>query len=80
MVPAPTSVELASELEDASQELETSRAQLQSEARFRAALEAHPGILLVIEPSGNVGYANDQALRSLGYDGEGIRQVGLALR
>ena len=69
---------LASELEDASHELETSRAQLQSEARFRAALEAHPGILLVIEPSGKVGYANDQALRSLGYDGEEIRQVGLA--
>ena len=34
---------LASELEDTSHELATSRAQLESEARFRAALEAHPG-------------------------------------
>ena len=58
---------LESELEDASHELEFSRAQLESEARFRAALEAHPGILLVIEPDGRVGYANGQALRSLGY-------------
>ena len=58
---------LASELEDASQELATSRAQLESEARFRAALEAHPGILLVVEPNGRVGYANGQALQSLGY-------------
>jgi len=64
---------LASELEDASLELATSRAQLASEARFRAALEAHPGILLVIEPDGLVGYANGQALRSLGYSAEGIR-------
>jgi PAS domain S-box-containing protein len=69
---------LASELEDASHELATSRAQLESEARFRAALEAHPGILLVIEPSGRVGYANAPALTSLGYDAEGIREVGLA--
>ena len=53
---------LESELEDASHELEFSRAQLESEARFRAALEAHPGILLVIEPDGRVGYANGQAL------------------
>ena len=57
---------LASELEDASQELATSRAQLESEARFRAALEAHPGILLVVDPDGRVGHANDQALESLG--------------
>jgi hypothetical protein len=56
---------LASELEDASQELATSRAQLESEARFRAALEAHPGILIVTEPDGRIGYANGQALRSL---------------
>ena len=55
---------LESELEDASHELEFSRAQLQTEARFRAALEAHPGILLVIEPDGRVGYANGQALQA----------------
>ncbi len=66
---------LASELEDASQELATSRAQLESEARFRAALEAHPGILLVIEPNGRIGYANGQALQSLGYDPRQIRRT-----
>jgi PAS domain S-box-containing protein len=65
---------LASELQDASQELATSRAQLESEARFRAALEAHPGILLVIEPDGRIGYANGQALRSLGYTPAQIRR------
>lgn len=64
---------LESELEDASHELEISRVQLQSEARFRAALEAHPGILLVIEPDGRVGYANGQALDSLGYSADEIR-------
>ena len=69
---------LESELEDASHELATSRAQLESEARFRAALEAHPGILLVIEPGGRIGYANGQALRSLGYDANAIRRVGLS--
>lgn len=65
---------LASELEDASQELATSRAQLESEARFRAALEAHPGILIVTEPDGRIGYANGQALRSLGYSASEIRK------
>jgi len=65
---------LASELEDASQELATSRAQLESEARFRAALEAHPGILIVTEPDGRIGYANGQALRSLGYSATEIRR------
>jgi PAS domain S-box-containing protein len=64
---------LESELEDASHELEFSRAQLESEERFRAALEAHPGILLVIEPDGRVGYANGQALHSLGYSAAEIR-------
>jgi PAS domain S-box-containing protein len=64
---------LVSELEDASHELATSRAQLESEARFRAALEAHPGILLVFEPGGRVEYANGQALRSLGYSATQIR-------
>ena len=68
---------LESELEDASHELEFSRAQLESEARFRAALEAHPGILLVIEPDGRVGYANGQALRSLGYSADEIRGLSL---
>ena len=65
---------LASELEDASQELATSRAQLESEARFRAALEAHPGILIVVEPDGRIGYANGQALQSLGYTPTQIRR------
>jgi PAS domain S-box-containing protein len=69
---------LASELEDASQELATSRAQLESEARFHAALEAHPGILLVMEPDGHVGYANEHALRSLGYTATEIRQRHLS--
>src|SRR5207342_2696567 len=68
---------LASELEDTSQELATSRAQLESEARFRAALEAHPGILLVLDPEGRVGHANDQALRSLGYESADIEDVTL---
>jgi PAS domain S-box-containing protein len=68
---------LASELEDASQELATSRAQLESEARFRAALEAHPGILLVVEPNGRIGYANGQALESLGYVPAQIRRSSI---
>jgi PAS domain S-box-containing protein len=69
---------LESELEDTSHELAMSRAQLESETRFRAALEAHPGILLVIEPNARVGYANAPALSSLGYDADAIRTVGLA--
>jgi PAS domain S-box-containing protein len=69
--------ELESELEDASQELAASRAQLESEARFRVAMEAHPGILLVVEPDGTVGYANEQALRSLGYTAAEIRRRSL---
>ena len=68
---------LASELEDASHELATSRAQLESEARFRAALEAHPGILLVVEPSGRIEYANGHALRILGYSPAHIRRCSL---
>jgi PAS domain S-box-containing protein len=68
---------LASELEDASHELATSRAQLEGEARFRAALEAHPGILLVAEPGGRIGYANGQALASLGYGASEIRKRGI---
>jgi PAS domain S-box-containing protein len=70
--------ELESELQDASQELAMSRAQLESEARFRVAMEAHPGILLVIEPDGTVGYANEQALRSLGYTAAENRRRSLA--
>ena len=69
---------LATVLEDTSQELATSRAQLESEARFRAALEAHPGILLVTDPGGRVGYANEQALRSLGYSADEIQDLTLA--
>jgi PAS domain S-box-containing protein len=69
---------LESELESASQELEESRAQLESEARFRVALEAHPGILLVVDPDGSIGYANEQALSSLGYDRESIQAVRLS--
>jgi PAS domain S-box-containing protein len=69
---------LANELEDASLELASSRAQLEGEARFRAALEAHPGILLVMEPDGRVGYANEQALQSLGYTASEIRQQRLS--
>ena len=69
---------LATVLEDTSQELATSRAQLESEARFRAALEAHPGILLVMDPGGRVGYANEQALRSLGYSATEIQDRTLA--
>jgi PAS domain S-box-containing protein len=69
---------LESELESASQELEESRAQLESEARFRVALEAHPGILLVVDPDGSIGYANEQALASLGYDRESIKTTRLS--
>jgi PAS domain-containing protein len=68
---------LASELEDASHELATSRAQLESEARFRTALEAHPGILLVLEPNGRIGYANGEALRSLDFGPGEIRRLWL---
>ena len=70
--------ELASELEDASHELAESRAQLEGEARFRVALEAHPGILLVIDPDGRIGYANQLALQSLGYTREEIATVRLS--
>lgn len=69
---------LASELEDASHELAESKAQLEGEARFRVALEAHPGMLLVVDPDGRIGYANEQALASLGYTREEIGSVHLA--
>jgi PAS domain S-box-containing protein len=68
---------LESELQDTSHELAESRAQLEGEARFRVALEAHPGILLVVDPDGLIGYANEQALRTLGYDRDEIRTVPL---
>ena len=59
---------LATVLEHTNQELATSRARLESEARFPAALEAHPGDPPRHGPRrGRVGYANEQALRSLGY-------------
>lgn len=69
---------LASEIDDTSQELATSKAQLEDEARFRAALEAHPGILLVVEPGGRIGYANGQAIESLGYSAAEIRERRLS--
>ena len=56
---------LESVLEDQSHELAESQARLDDEARFRVALEAHPGILLVVDPDGRIGYANAQALQSL---------------
>jgi PAS domain S-box-containing protein len=68
---------LETELEDTSHELAESKALLEGEARFRVALEAHPGILLVVDPDGLIGYANEQALRTLGYDRNEIRTVPL---
>ncbi len=68
---------LESELDSTSHELAESRAQLEGEARFRVALEAHPGILLVVDPDGLIGYANEQALSTLGYDRDEIRTVPL---
>jgi PAS domain S-box-containing protein len=68
---------LESELQDTSHELAESRAQLEGEARFRVALEAHPGILLVVNPDGLIGYANEQALRTLGYAPNDIRKLPL---
>jgi PAS domain S-box-containing protein len=68
---------LEHELEDRSHELAESQARLDEEARFRVALEAHPGILLVVDPDGRIGYANAQALRSLRYVPDDIRRVSL---
>ena len=68
---------LESVLEDQSQELAQSQARLDEEARFRVALEAHPGILLVVDPDGRIGYANAQALHSLRYVPDQIRSVHL---
>jgi len=68
---------LESVLEDQSHELAESQARLDDEARFRVALEAHPGILLVVDPDGRIGYANAQALQSLGYVPDQIRTVHL---
>jgi PAS domain S-box-containing protein len=68
---------LESELEDRSHELAESQARFEGEARFRVALEAHPGILLVVDPDGSIGYANAQALNSLGYEPDEIRTVPL---
>ncbi len=68
---------LESELQGTSHELAESRAQLEGEARFRIALEAHPGILLVVGPDGLIGYANEQALRTLGYSRDEIHTVPL---
>ena len=68
---------LESVLEDQSHELAKSQARLDEEARFRVALEAHPGILLVVDPDGRIGYANAQALHSLQYVPDQIRTVHL---
>ena len=68
---------LESVLEDQSHELAESQARLDDEARFRVALEAHPGILLVVDPDGRIGYANAQALQSLRYVPDQIRTVHL---
>jgi PAS domain S-box-containing protein len=68
---------LESELEDRSHELAESQARLDEEARFRVALEAHPNILLVVDPDGRIGYANAQALASLRYVPDEIRDVRL---
>jgi PAS domain S-box-containing protein len=70
-------VVLEHELEDRSHELAESQARLDEEARFRVALEAHPGILLVVDPDGRIGYANAQALDSLRYVPDEIRNVHL---
>jgi PAS domain S-box-containing protein len=66
---------LEHELEDRSHELAESQARLDEEARFRVALEAHPNILLVVDPDGRIGYANAQALRSLRSVPDEIRKV-----
>ena len=63
--------------EDESHELAESQARLDDEARFRVALEAHPGILLGVDPDGRIGYANAQALHSLEYVPDQIRTVHL---
>jgi PAS domain S-box-containing protein len=68
---------LESVLEDQSHELAESQARLEEEARFRVALEAHPGILLVVDPDGRIGYANAQALQSLRFVADEIRAVHL---
>ncbi len=68
---------LESELADASIELAESRARLEGEARFRVALEAHPGMILVVDPDGRIGYANEQALRTLGYTPAEMAEVQL---
>ena len=68
---------LESVLEDQSHELAELQARLDEEARFRVALEAHPGILLVVDPDGRIGYANAQALHSLRYVADQIRAVHL---
>jgi len=70
-------IALASELEDRSHELAESQARLDEEARFRVALEAHPNILLVVDPDGRIGYANAQALHSLRHVPDEIRKVRL---
>ncbi|HEU5205448.1 MAG TPA: ATP-binding protein, partial [Candidatus Limnocylindrales bacterium] len=70
-------IALESELEDRSHELAQSQARLDEEARFRVALEAHPNILLVVDPDGRIGYANAQALESLRSVPDEIRKVRL---
>jgi PAS domain S-box-containing protein len=70
-------IALESELEDRSHELAQSQARLDEEARFRVALEAHPNILLVVDPDGRIGYANAQALESLRTVPDEIRKVRL---
>ena len=66
---------LEHELEDRSHELAESQARLDEEARFRVALEAHPNILLVVDPDGRIGYANAQALHSLRTVPDEIRKI-----
>ncbi len=59
---------LANELLETSHELEQSREQLESEARFRVAVEAHPSPLLVLDDDGHLVYANAQAMTAFGYE------------
>lgn len=68
---------LEGELNRTTDELEQSRLLLESEARFRVALEAHPRPILVTDETGRIAYANAQAESAFGYRADELREMQL---
>lgn len=68
---------LVSQLQRTTDALEESRHLLESEARFRVALEAHPSPIVVADEVGRIAYANAVAESAFGYDQDAFRALTL---